>query len=282
MTEKTRDRKPTRARASSRALPRGPHIELYLEGPPARDWDPAADSVGGLDRRAVLAALDRHATWMHPVSRGDEEWLDDTGRFRLLIGDDRVLFRLQLLEETQEDLARALDRIFDLAFDLAADLRLDLVDPLLGMTHTRYRYENQFPRILEAYASRAKTELGLLRRGAWEELSRETEPVVLPTEAPSFEADPESLPTFVWTRRVRRVGPLELRGDRALAAFARVLPTQPWVAITARNARPGDDVALLRVLRLSRPVPGTVVIEAVSVGLTPSTSMDLAVGTVRF
>ena len=281
VTEKVRGKGPERARrrASSRQLPRGPHAEFFLEAEPdPRRWEREDPTGGLLDRRSAIAALDRIAEELHSVSRDDDEWLDEAGRLRVIVGDDRILFRLQFVEESQEELAGQLDRLFDLAFDLGHELGLELVDPLLGATHTRFRYDSSFPRILDAYAKKARTELALEREESWSELSRESEPVALPAEAPSFTAELESLPPFLWTRRVRRVGPLSLRGTPALTALSGVTRETPWIAILPAG-KPVAEVALLRILRMSRPLEGAVVIEAISAGLTKAASID--VGRVR-
>lgn len=266
MTQKTREpEKGARARrASSRALPRGPQAELYLE---------SADG-NAFDRDAALRWLREPDAGVRQVGRDGDEWLDETGRIRVLLGEDRVLFRFQLADESQEQLARHLDRLFDLAFDLGRELSLEVVDPQLGSSPTRFRYESQFPHILDVYHRKARTAFALLREDAWSEVSSEGVALALPASAPAFDADPESLPPAVWSRRVKRVGPLEFHGDRSLAALADVTPDKPWFAITARGARDGDEVALLRVLRISRPAADVAIVEAVSAGLTVTATVS--------
>ena len=219
---------------------------------------------------------------LRAIGRDDGEWVDESGRIRVLLGDERVVLRFQLLEESAESFARELDRLYETAFEIARAARLDVVDPQLSTVVTPFRFESQFPRILEAWSAHTRTALALQRDDAWSEVSSETAPLAMPSEAPAFEAYPDQLPTTLWSRRVRKVGPLEFHGPKAAAAFADVAPGKEWVAIVAPKSTGGDDVALLRVNRVSRPIAGVVVVEGLSAGLTRSIAIErLGEGAVR-
>ena len=269
MTDKVPERKTTRVRVSSRALPKGPVIELSAQG----DFGEPID-------RARLDEFLGHIDDLRPVGRNDGEWISRDGRLRVLVGDERALIRFEMRDESDDLLARHIDRTFDLALDLARELSLDLTDSDLGSI-TRYRYEREFTRILDLYRSRARTAFALEKKDAWRELSRDSEPIVLPALVHCIEAEPETLPAVVWSQRVRKVGPLELNGEQAAAVVAGVSPECPWFGIVRPRSAGGDDVALLRITRLSNVEPGRVIVEAIAAGLTRSLAIERDAASIR-
>ncbi len=266
MTENENEKLRQRAtRESKRApAPASAHAEIYLEPSPETTptWlEPAASP---LDRRAVagaMAEIERLAE-VHP-----DEWADEESRLHVLLGDGRLVLRLALFDESKEQLARRLDALFDLGFELGYRLRLDLVEPLLDTALTRHRYESQFSRILDGYHRKARTSAALVDPRAWRAVDDGRGVVVSGDPLAAVEAEPDSVPHAVWVgRRGKRLDPLELSGERATAVLAGLSADKPFLAVLPPGSKPGDTGAILRVRRISNPVPGTALVEAVSEG----------------
>ena len=245
------------------------NVELHLEAASDRaDADPLEPV---LDRADVRHAVEQLSDRLVP--EGSDEWSDVATDARLLVGADRLLVRFELgTADSREYLAQRLDRVFDLVFDLASALRLEVFDPQLQTAVSRFRYEQQFQRFLDAYHTRARTAAALISPEGWEDLG-ESE-LVPPSELPAIETEPEALPPAAWGRSRRALGVLEFSGERALRALSGVDRERPFVAIVPPNAAPGDDAAVLRVRRLTRPVPGLALVDVGAEGVARIHSVE--------
>lgn len=291
MTEDEKDlsRPPrtTRRRAApSRAPSPPPTAEVFLEPsrrPGSLEWAPADDASTGLDLDSLRRAVERIGDDRIREVRSGEEWADPEGRIRVILGDGRLLVRLALLDETRDQLARRLDDLFDLSFDLGAALGLEVRDPQFETSLTRFRYESQFQRILDTYHRRARTAAALEDSSVWKILSA---PAGSPArftqgELPALETDLDALPSTAFTRKGRKLGTLELIGDRALSAIESLRPEHPFLALLPLNPQAGDQAPILRVLRYCRPTPGTILVEALSEDVCPLASLRRTAGGIR-
>lgn len=261
----TRLRKGSRTEARSLAI-----VEIHLEVTEGvEELDPLEPL---LDRAKVRRAAQDLSDRLIPESA--DEWTDSPTEARVLVGQDRLLLRLALPDESRDQLAHRLDRVYDLAFDLAQALRLEIVDPQISSIVTRFRYEQQFQRFLDVYYTRARTAAALNSATGWTEFP-EARPFV-PAEATlaAIETEPEALPPTVWGAGQRALGVLEFSGDRALLALELLTAANPFLAIVPLNAEPGDDAAVLRVRRVIRPVPSLALVEVGTEGVLRIRTLD--------
>lgn len=226
-----------------------------------------------LDRERVIRALQQTAG-MRASSKAQDEWLDEEGGARVLLGSDRIVVRMELLAETSGALAVQLDALLDVAFALGERLRVDVRDPVLDTIVSRSRVERVFPRLLDHYLRRVKTEIVLRDASAWRVFPNPANAHDPEVALPAFETDPASLPPAIWSRSGRSLGILELTGDRTLAAVAALDPLCPLLLVVSPGAKPGDDAALIRILRVAQPLPSTAVVEAVTGGVVAVASID--------
>lgn len=265
----TRLRKGSRTEARSLAT-----IEIHLEATETAVLDPMEPL---LDRSRVRRIVEELTERLVP--EGSDEWTDSPTDARVLVGQDRLLLRMTLPDESREQLAQRIDRLYDLAFDLAGPLRLEVVDPQLGTTVTRFRYEQQFQRFLDAYFTRARTAAALASNAGWTRF--EDGGSFADAEVLAIETEPEALPPTIWSPTKRPLGVLEFSGDRALAALEQLRPESPFLLIVPLNAEPGDDAAVLRVKRMIRPVPGLALVEVAAEGVQRIKSLDRTAGVPR-
>ena len=273
--DKSREReRTTRLRKGSRTEARSlATVEIHLEATESADVDPLEPL---LDRAKVRHAVETLSERLVP--EGSDEWSDSPTDARVLVGQDRLLLRLALPDESRDLLAQRLDRVYDLAFDLASALRLEVYDPQVGTVVSRFRYEQQFQRFLDSYYTRARTAAALTSNAGWTKFD---EAAVFADEVVAIETEPESLPPTIWSSGKRALGVLEFSGDRALSALEKLDPAKPFIAIVPLNAEPGDDAALLRVKRLIRPVPGLALVEVASEGVQRIRTLDRSSGVPR-
>lgn len=269
--EKTRDRKSDRApplRKGSRTEARSLSlIEIHLESPDTSD-DPAEALID----RAVVRRVVHDRLSDRLIPEGSDEWTDSPSEARLLVGQDRLLLRMTLPDESREYLAQRLDKLYDIAFELASALRLEVVDPQINSVVTRFRYEQQFQRFLDLYFTRARTAAALASNDGWTEFA--DTPLDIES-VPAIETEPDALPPTVWGTGKRRLGVLEFSGERALAALAKLGPS-PYLAILPPHAEPGDDAAILRVRRLIHPLPGLALVEVEAEGVSRIRTLNRA------
>lgn len=264
----TRFRKGSRTEARSLAI-----VEIHLEALESADLDPLEPLLDKSKvRRVVQDDLSDRL-----IPEGSDEWTDSPTEARLIVGQDRLLIRLVLPDETRDQLAHRLDRAYDLAFDLAQALRLEVVDPQLASVVTRFRYEQQFQRFLDAYYTRARTAAALNSNAGWTEFP-DSGPFSHDQGVTAVETEPEALPPAIWGAGKRPLGVLEFSGDRALVALEQLSPQTPFLAIVPLNAEPGDDAAVLRVRRLIWPVPGLVLAEIATEGVLRIRTLDRDAG----
>ena len=255
------EKRDLRRRGSPQTPTSDPHVEIYLQE------SGRSTSINREEAEYALGRMPRLA------AESDGEWVDPEGRIRIILGEDRILVRLHLLDEEPEDFARCLDELFDFGFELARALGLDLIDPILGAIQTRFRYETQFPKIRDAFYTRARVELSFRDPRAWVDLTCDP-PVAAPAQIPSIVADRDSLPGTLWARRARRVGPLEFRGDAAMGILQQISRAMPWIAFVPRGSVAGSPVAVVRVLRRCDPLPGVAIIEGLTTGMTATTAIE--------
>ena len=246
-------------------------IELQVQAP----FD-SEDAFERLDRADLARAMEKQSDRL--VQEASDEWIDSPTDARVLAGEDRVLIRLDLPDETREQLAQRLDRLYDLAFDLASSLRLDVADPQMGSVVTRLRYEQHFQRFLEAYYTRARTAVALSSRSGWTELDGDAD---RGSELPAIETELDGLPSSVWGKARRALGVLEFSGERALRALSALDASRPFVAIVPPDVQPGDDAAILRVRRLVHPVAGLALVEVRAEGVVRIESVDRSADALR-
>jgi hypothetical protein len=248
---------PKRAEPERRKRERtyGSAVELYLEPPNARHlWETEGPLAAPLDRAAVVDLLDR-TSGLSSFRQYADEWVHDDRRMRVVVGDGRLIVRFDLGDETREALASRVDALFDFCFELGRELSLDLIDPQTDTLVSPTRYEIVFPRILDAYHRRARIACVLRNPALWTPVA----PAVRPVVVRAIQLAPDRLPASVWGKPGRAVGILEI-ADELLADtthFA-VLPPESFV---------GDEVALLRIDRHARPVPGCLLVDPVSEGV---------------
>lgn len=264
----TRLRKGSRTEARSLAI-----VEIHLEVTESADLDPLEPL---LDRAKVRRVVQEELS-DRLIPEGADDWTDSPTEARLLVGQDRLLLRLALPDESRDQLAHRLDRVYDLAFDLAQALRLEIVDPQLSSIVTRFRYEQQFQRFLDVYYTRARTAAALNSSAGWTEFPERPFASAEATVA-AIETEPEALPSSVWGKGQRTLGVLEFSGDRALLALDLLTAASPFLAIVPLNAEPGDDAALLRVRRLIRPVPSLALVEVATEGVLRIRTLDRQAG----
>ena len=253
-----------RSRRVREPLPEVPHAELHLE---AEAFDEP------LDRERVVRAL-QQTGGMRALSKTQDEWLDEEGGARVLLAGDRVVLRMELVAETSGELAVQLDSLLDVAFALGERLRVDVRDPVLDILVSRSRVERVFPRLLDHYLRRVKTEVVLRDPTAWRVFPNPANAHDPAVALPAFETDPATLPTAIWSRTGRPLGILELTGERTLAAVRALDPLCPLLVVVSPGAKPGDDAALIRIVRVAESLPGAAIIEAVTAGVLSVQSID--------
>lgn len=252
-------------------LPDVPSAELHLE---AEAFDEP------LDRERVIRALQQTAG-MRASSKAQDEWLDEEGGARVLLGSDRIVLRMDLLADTSGALAVQLDALLDVAFALGERLRVDVRDPVLDTIVTRSRVDRVFPRLLDHYLRRVKTDVVLRDTAAWRVFPNPADAHDPAVALPAFETDPATLPPAIWSRAGRSLGILELSGDRSLAAVRALDPLCPLLLVVSPGAQAGDDAALIRIVRVAQPLPGTAVVEAITGGVVSIGSIDRSTQPIR-
>lgn len=260
-----------RARRLREPLPDVPQAELFLEAE-------AGDEP--LDRDRVLRALGETGG-LRAASKSRDEWIDEDGGAHILVTADRVLLRMELLVETTSELTVRLDSLLDVAFALAERLRVDVRDPAFDTIVSRSRVDRVFPRLLDHYLRLVKTEAALRDPSVWKVFHPTPAAPSAGASLPAFETEPATLPTAIWSRTGRSLGILQLSGERTLAAVQALDPACPILVVVSPGAKVGDDAALVRILRVTEPLPGTAVVEAVTAGVASVDSIDRTVQPIR-
>lgn len=261
-----------RSRRVREPLPDVPCAELHLEA------DPGAEP---LDRDRIVRAL-QQTNGLRALGKAQDEWIDEEGGAHVLVAGDRVSIRMELQVESNGELATKLDALLDAAFAIAATLRVDVRDPAFDTLVSRARIDRVFPRLLDHYLRLVKTDAALRDASVWKVFDPKAATARVPDAAlPAFETDPATLPTAIWSRTGRALGILQLSGERTIAAVCALTDACPVLVVLSPGAKPGDDAALIRVVRVTEPLPGTAVVEAITAGVLSVESIDRSVQPIR-